>query len=450
MTASLQRLRKDAPRSRRPRRLFARRWAFALVNLALAGAPASPIALALDAPSTPPASSVASVPTVPSVPSPPPTNTLPATPSHRLPPPSREQVEQAVARGLAFLYETQNPDGSWGSARRTKDLNIYAPIPGAHHAFRSGVTALCVSALSETRAADDAGPGTRAFERGGAWLLENLPHLRRATTDAIYNVWGHAYGIQALAHLHRRAAGDAPRQERIREVIASQIDRLRRYESVDGGWGYYDFRAGSQRPATDSTSFVTATVLVAVDEARDAGVPFPPDVLRRAVASIQRQRKNDHSYIYGEQLKLLPMMPVNRPGGSLGRSQACNLALRLWGDTHVTDAVVTRWLDRLIDRNGWLSIGRKQPIPHESWFQVAGYFFYYGHFYAARCTRLLPPAEARQYQDQLAAILLPLQEKDGSWWDYPLYDYHQPYGTAFALMSLPAPATPPSVPTPVQ
>ena len=29
-----------------------------------------------------------------------------------------------------------------------------------------------------------------------------------------------------------------------------------------------------------------------------------------------------------------------------------------------------------------------------------------------------------------------LQEKDGSWWDYPLYNYHQQYGTAYALMSL--------------
>ena len=38
--------------------------------------------------------------------------------------------------------------------------------------------------------------------------------------------------------------------------------------------------------------------------------------------------------------------------------------------------------------------------------------------------------------DQLAHILLPLQEKDGSWWDFPLYDYHRQYGTAFALMSL--------------
>jgi hypothetical protein len=31
---------------------------------------------------------------------------------------------------------------------------------------------------------------------------------------------------------------------------------------------------------------------------------------------------------------------------------------------------------------------------------------------------------------------LNVQEQDGSWWDYPLYNYHQQYGTAFAIMSL--------------
>jgi hypothetical protein len=48
----------------------------------------------------------------------------------------------------------------------------------------------------------------------------------------------------------------------------------------------------------------------------------------------------------------------------------------------------------------------------------------------------LPPASRPFYQAHLANILLKLQEKDGSWWDYPLYNYHQQYGTAFALMSL--------------
>ena len=36
----------------------------------------------------------------------------------------------------------------------------------------------------------------------------------------------------------------------------------------------------------------------------------------------------------------------------------------------------------------------------------------------------------------MARTIMDLQEADGSWWDYPFYDYHQPYGTAFALMTL--------------
>ena len=130
------------------------------------------------------------------------------------------------------------------------------------------------------------------------------------------------------------------------------------------------------------------------------------------------------------------MYQINRPAGSLGRSQACNAALRLWSDARTSEAVITTWLDRLFARNLWLDIGRKRPVPHESWFAIAGYFFYYGHFYAAECISLLPQAARGRHQDQLVQILLPLQEKDGSWWDYPLYDYHQQYGTAYALMSL--------------
>jgi hypothetical protein len=154
------------------------------------------------------------------------------------------------------------------------------------------------------------------------------------------------------------------------------------------------------------------------------------------VASILRQQKADFSYLYGESLKMEPMMGVNRPGGSLGRSQACNLALRLWGDQRISDQVMQAWLDRLFARNGWLDIGRKRPIPHESWFQVAGYFYYYGHYYASLVIEQLPDAKRPPMQAHLATLMIQRQEKDGSWWDYPLYNYHQQYGTAMALMTL--------------
>jgi len=350
--------------------------------------------------------------------------------------PSRDELEASISRGVEFLVKTQNETGSWGSARNTKGLNINAPVPGAHEAFRAAATAMAIEALIETGAADKDPSAKAALAKGEAWLLKNLPQVRRATPQVMYNVWSHAYGIAALTQMHRRAAGDAARQREIRGLIEAQIKLLGRYESVDGGWGYYDFRVGAQRPTTSSHSFVTATVLVAFHEAKQIGIEIPTNLVRRAVAAVQRQRKTDNTYLYGEYLKNRPMLDINRPGGSLGRSQACNLALRLWGDTTVTPSVFHEWLNRLVKRNEWLSIGRKRPVPHESWFKVAGYFYYYGHYYAGLCTDQVATERQRACKDQLAAIILPLQEKDGSWWDYPLYDYHQTYGTAFALMTL--------------
>ena len=267
-------------------------------------------------------------------------------------------------------------------------------------------------------------------------MLANLGKLRRATPRAIYNTWGHAYAIQALVRMAQRRPMDPARLKHLAKLIEDQIGFLGRYETVHGGWGYYDFEAHTQKPSGQPTSFLTATVLIAFAEAKAVGVAAPQKLVRRALATIHRQRKPDSSYLYSGNLTWWPMAGINRPAGSLGRSQACNAALRLWGDKRITDDVLRTWLDRLFARSLWLDIGRKRPVPHESWFQVAGYFFYYGHYYAGLCIDLLKPEERPHFQDHLAHILLRLQEKDGSWWDYPFYDYHQQYGTAFALMAL--------------
>lgn len=344
-------------------------------------------------------------------------------------------LENSISEGVEFLIADQNPNGSWGSPRQTKGLNIYAPAPGAHDAFRSAVTAMAISALIESGACEKPGAPADSLALGTNYLLEYLPKVRRADATAIYNVWTHAYGIQALVDLHPRV--DEKQQEKIVKLINGQVERLSRYESVDGGWGYYDFRVGTARPSSSSISFTTATVLIAFHEAKDLeGVVIPEPMLKRAIDSINRQRKPDHSYLYGEYLKARPLYGINRPGGSLGRTQACNYALRIWGDEKITDEVVVEWFERLADRNGWLDIGRKRPIPHETWFGVAGYFFYYGHFYAAYNLEFLSEKDAAPHREMLATILMDLQEKDGSWWDFPFYSYHQPYGTAFAIMSL--------------
>jgi hypothetical protein len=231
------------------------------------------------------------------------------------------------------------------------------------------------------------------------------------------------------------------------------VDRLGRSTFINGGWGYYDEpftdiygrdvrprRPRMQRPSGSSSSFTTATALIALKQVEPLGLGISEKRINEALAAILRQRYPDFAYAYGEYLENYPRMGINRPAGSLGRSQVCNLAARRYGDPLVTDEVLETWLDRLIARNGWLDFGRKRHIPgespHSAQFGVAGYFYYYGHFYAGQCVEQLPEEKRGYYWNHLQHILVPKQEKDGSWWDYILYDYHQQAGTAMTLSTL--------------
>ena len=349
-------------------------------------------------------------------------------------PPTAEALEASITRGIDFLIKRQNKNGSWGSARNTKELNINTPVPGGHQGLRAAVTSLCVGALIVSN--DDREVVQETLRRAEAWMITDIPKVRRGSTGVIYNNWAHAYAIEALVLMHDRLPKDKPRQELMKKLIVGQIDRLTRYSYLQGGWGYYDYQYNMQRPAGRSNSFTTATCMIALRKAEDIGVDVPEKIIKPAFRELKRQRRPDFGYLYSSGFVTRKGHPVNQPGGSLARSQVCNLAARTYGDETVTDQVMIDWLDRLIARNGWLSMGRKRPVPHESYYKVAGYFYYYGHYYAAGCIATLPADEQPRLKGHLADIIMKLQESTGCWWDYPLYDYHQQYGTALAIQTL--------------
>jgi hypothetical protein len=121
--------------------------------------------------------------------------------------------------------------------------------------------------------------------------------------------------------------------------------------------------------------------------------------------------------------------------GSLGRSQVCNLALWLSREG-VTTADLRTGLDHLFRHHHFIEMGRGRPYPHESWYQTAGYYFFFGHYYAVLVACELPRGEGNGYLGGLASVMCRLQDPDGSWWDFPLYGYHKAYGTAFAVLTL--------------
>ena len=358
---------------------------------------------------------------------------IPSVPAPRPPPATLAQVDAGMRRGVDYLLHSQNKDGSWGGPTRTKDLNIYAPLPGAHLAFRTGTSALALCGMIDSR--DSRPEADTAITRATTWLETEGSKLRRADQTTTYNVWGHAYALHAACRIYLRS--DAVGKERVTAFARQQLDLLRRYEDINGGWGYLDFEFFTQRPSGLPTSFTTATALLAMRQTRDViGLPLDDKTITTSLAFLRRQRTPDSCYVYADPHRYHPARPINLPQGSVGRNQACNAALRAFSDPLITDAVLDTWTTRFFELEKWLDVARKRPVPHESFSKVAGYFYYYGVYYFTESARYLPKARQAQLAPRLAAILLSHQEKDGSWWDYPLYNYHQAYGTGFALMTL--------------
>ena len=350
-------------------------------------------------------------------------------------PPSQADVRAAVDRGVAFLLETQRIDGSWGSPH-SKPSTVLCPVPGGYRSFKAGTTSLCILALLE--AGGDTPEASAAIDRGQQWLIENLPAVRRDSYKTLYNNWAHAYGLRALLALLERPGATDDQREQMSSLVRLQIHLLSRYQSLSGGWGYYQNHGPySSRPNIPGTTFTTASIMISLYEARQAGFDVPDNMIQLALISLDRARSPNGSYEYYTHTNVkMPMVGLNQPPSSMGRTQVCNFVTRLYGVDYTTDNVIRAWLDRLYSRNGWLDMGRKRHMPHDTWFAVSGYFYYYGHYYASRCMELLPKAEWAYHQDHLANLLLGKQETDGSWWGYYMYRYHQQYDTAFAVMTL--------------
>ncbi len=338
------------------------------------------------------------------------------------------------ARGVDYLIASQRKDGGWGGPQWTGGVDS-DPVPGSFRSFDVAVTAMCLEALSNVVATTDVRAST---ERAYRYLIERTHKIKRAGPGDLPNVWAHCYCIQTFAKLWHQS--DDPRLQReLESAIGAHMRGLKRWQSIHGGWFYYG--SGMSQPVNPSCSFVNSAVLVALARARDIGITADATMVQRAIEATQRMRKPDSSFLYTMRIptdKAGAMRPINRPAGSLGRSQAGNVALRVWGDDDITDDVLRAWLDRLVSRHGWLDMGRKRPIPHESHAAVAGYFYYFGVYYGSQCIEQLPVEQRAFYQHHLARLVIDRQEKDGSWFDYPLYSYHKPYGTAFAVLSLTA------------
>ena len=335
----------------------------------------------------------------------------------------------SIRRGVEFLIANQQPEGFWGTGLETRGFEVFHMVPGTHDAQRVATTALCVMALREAGAKE-------AHDKGLKWLVEH-GEARRDHGSLMYNIWAHTYALQALSlELQLPPGQQAQPADRMRRAAQWHLDRLERYEVYLGGWNYYDFESQTQRPSMEATSFGTAAGLVALWEARRAGLNVPEKLVSRAFRRLEEMRLPNGAYLYSGDMRYHPRHPANFVRGSVGRTQACNDALWLFESKKVGGPQVRDGLEMFFREHDYIDMGRKRQYPHESWYMTAPYYYYFGHYYTARLIERLGPSAQAQYGPLLANTIVPHQEPDGSWWDYAMWDYHKPYGTAFSIMTL--------------
>ncbi len=357
-----------------------------------------------------------------------------------VPPAARVSVDEAVRTGVDFLVRNQNKDGSFGRYATPRTYELWCDVPGGHQAFKGGTTALCYMGLLDAPYEPEASKAAQA--RCLAWLVKNAAG-KRAYGEQFYNIWPYAYGIRALARALREGAPGADRDA----IVATMQQILKGLETLqthDGGWSYLDFDAPLRKP-TSSNSFTTATVLIGLHEARAAGVEVPQRMIDKAVKYLWRNRTPQGNYWYSIGWQWHPGGQINREQGSSMRNQSCNLALHLFDPEKLGRPELRVGLEQLRDNHRFATAALRRPQPHSSFYAVSGYFYLYGYQYAALVLERLPEEDRKEFRPFVAESILKTRQPDGSFWDYPTYDYHKYYGTGYALIALSRrPPAPPS------
>jgi len=344
----------------------------------------------------------------------------------------RADVQRGLDQAVDHLLAAQNEDGSWGSWANPE--SEFWSNPYSHYSWIAATTGLAVMALMEQ---EDRSEVEDAVDRGLDFLLEQPP-LKRPSDWDVDNTWGLVYGLDsvvgALRHPRLEKDGRVPRLRAKAELFIAQLEET---QSVSGGWGYYDFETRAARPSW-ATSFQTAVALLALLGARDLGLEMDDTVIPRATAALERCLLPTGAYTYSVMAVPGPggLERINQVKGSLGRIQVCNLALVLAGSERVTHDMLLDGLDAFFEHHRFLDVARKKPYPHEAYYQNSGYFYFFGHYYAARVLELLTGPERARFETRLAREILKTQESDGSMWDYYMNSYHRSYGTAFGAMTL--------------
>lgn len=309
---------------------------------------------------------------------------------------------RATERGLAFLGNTQNRDGSFGDSPAyhgnvaITSLAGLAFLAGGHSPGRGPYGQVVQRALDFVLSKED-----RASRPG---LLNNASFAGRQ--GAMYS---HGFATLFLAEMFGMLP-DRSAQERLQGTIERAVSVILTSQNSEGGWRYEP-----QKVYGDSS--VTICQIMALRAARNVGFFVPKEAADKCVKYIKSCQTTDGGFSYF----------AGQGGSAFPRSAAGVVALYCAGI--YTGPEVERGLRYLMRyRPGQGLGGRLMADPH----------YFYGQYYAAQAMWTAGPKYWNEWFPAIRDELLRLQRSrsDGAWPDPSICSH---YGTAMACIILQIP-----------
>ena len=284
-----------------------------------------------------------------------------------------KRVDHATDKALEFLARMQRPDGSW---------------PGNTFNKNSAISGLAVMAFMAKGHTPGEGRYGDHINRGIDYVLSTAdPKTGYIVAQHSASHGGmYSHGICTLMLAEAVGMTDGEREKKIREALEKAVLLILEAQKIkrpdprqQGGWRY-------NNRSNDSDISVTGWQLLSLRAAKNAGADVPADAIEDAVRYVKVSASKGGGFGY-------------QPGGGSSRARAGTgiLCLEICGQHHSAEA--TAAAEYLIQH---------PPAWPDEW-------FYYGIYYGSQGMFQMGDHYWEFYQPRLEALLLSLQEDDGSW-----------------------------------
>jgi prenyltransferase beta subunit len=299
------------------------------------------------------------------------------------------ELEAAVARGLEYLKNIQNSDGSFGRGKF-----------GRH----AGITSLAALAFMADGHLPGRGKYGEVVAKALEFVLASTTETGLLAAEATHGpMYGHGFAALFLGEIY----GMNPDDDRVRDALTRAVQLIVNSQNDEGGWRY--------NPVPyDADVSVTICQIMALRSARNAGVKVPKETIDAAVKYVRACQNADGGFRY--------MLDT---GGSAWPRTAAGVASLFYAGIYQDDAI-DRGLDYL----------KREAMPTGNGGPLGQAHYFYGHYYAVQAMYLAGGERWSEWWPAIRGELLARQESNGAWNDHQAGDA---YGSAMALIILQMP-----------